>query len=241
MSMHAIMLRRMTNQSAPAAADIEHPLARFEPQLAADHLHLVVLRLFERIAPVGEISARILHLGIEKQPVELVAQIVMKLDIVLVLTLQPAARDCIARINVLRSVLSAGVNRNGQRALQQQAQPELLQPGSRSFHAHRLEELDQIATRYIELPGGIQPHQIIERWPADQRTDHSGSANDDPQLRMYILAQRNARAVPQLERRRACRATRPGARRRAAASCHEAETAGSRVNIRTSCAGPESG
>ena len=41
------MLRGMDQQRAPAAADVEQAVAGLEPQLAADHLELVDLRLVD--------------------------------------------------------------------------------------------------------------------------------------------------------------------------------------------------
>src|SRR5262249_23932682 len=75
-----VVLGCITEQSAPAATDIEQLLARLQSQLAADHFQLVGLRLRKGVVPVAEIAATVLHLGIENKLVELVAQIVMELD-----------------------------------------------------------------------------------------------------------------------------------------------------------------
>ena len=57
---------------APAAADVEHPLARLERELGGDVRLLVGLRLLEAVGGVGEISAAILAVGVEEEIVELV-------------------------------------------------------------------------------------------------------------------------------------------------------------------------
>ena len=68
----------MADQRAPAAADIEQPVTRREPQLAADHVELVALRPVEVVVPGGrEIAAGVDHLVVEKEPVEAVRDIVV--------------------------------------------------------------------------------------------------------------------------------------------------------------------
>ena len=47
---HAVVRRRVQDERAPAAADVEQPLARAQAQLAADQLELALLRGLERIA-----------------------------------------------------------------------------------------------------------------------------------------------------------------------------------------------
>ena len=79
---NAVVLRGV-NERAPAAADVEKALVRLEPQLAADHVELVALRLREVVVRLGEIGAAVDHLGIEKERVELVGQIVVVLDVLL--------------------------------------------------------------------------------------------------------------------------------------------------------------
>ena len=46
------VLSRVTDQSAPAAADVQHPFAGLQTQFAANHVQLVVLSLIERVVPV---------------------------------------------------------------------------------------------------------------------------------------------------------------------------------------------
>src|ERR1700674_3623766 len=66
---------------APAAADIENAQARLKVELGGDQPELVHLRLLEALAVVEEIRAGILHALIEKQPVEIVAEIVVVGDV----------------------------------------------------------------------------------------------------------------------------------------------------------------
>jgi hypothetical protein len=132
----------MAEQSAPAATNVEQPLARLEPQLAADHLQLVVLGLLERVLPVGEVAARILHLRVEKQLVELVPQVVVKLNVVLVLAVRCSAGHLIPRKRMLRLGLLRGGQQERQRAFEEHALGKLLQPGAGPLDAGGLKKLN---------------------------------------------------------------------------------------------------
>src|SRR5579863_7825646 len=54
---NAVIFGSVTDQRAPAAADVEQSLVRLEPQFAADHVELVGLRGCKIVAPVLEIGA----------------------------------------------------------------------------------------------------------------------------------------------------------------------------------------
>src|SRR5262249_25015565 len=69
---------------APAAADVEESLFRPQTKLAADHVELVALRGRKVVRPVFEIGAAVDDLGIEKERVECVGNVVMVLDVLLV-------------------------------------------------------------------------------------------------------------------------------------------------------------
>src|SRR3546814_67779 len=73
---------QIERQTAPAAADVEHTLARLEQQLGGDMGLLVRLRLFKRFVPrIGPIRAAILPVDVEKEIVEPVGKIVMMRDV----------------------------------------------------------------------------------------------------------------------------------------------------------------
>src|SRR6185437_10510770 len=76
----AIALRRPDQQAAPAAADIEKPLARLELKLATDMVELLLLRRVDILRPGVEIGAGIDHLPVEPESVELIGHIVMMAD-----------------------------------------------------------------------------------------------------------------------------------------------------------------
>jgi hypothetical protein len=76
----AMALGRVDRERAPAAADVEEPLARLEPELLADQLTLVVLRLLEGRRPAREDRAAVGHHRVEEQREELVAGVVVVSD-----------------------------------------------------------------------------------------------------------------------------------------------------------------
>ena len=69
-------------ETAPAAADLEDPRARWQRQLVEDALVLGILRLRERQPGVAaEQRAGVGHRVIEPQPVEGIAQVVVGMDV----------------------------------------------------------------------------------------------------------------------------------------------------------------
>ena len=77
---HAVLARRVHDEAAPAAADVEQPLARLQLQLAADEVELRALRLLERLRPAREDRARVRHRRVEEEREELVADVVVVAD-----------------------------------------------------------------------------------------------------------------------------------------------------------------
>ena len=65
-----MMARRVADQRAPAAPDVEQALAGAAPELAADHFELVVLRLREVIRPIDEIGAGVDELGVKEERIK---------------------------------------------------------------------------------------------------------------------------------------------------------------------------
>src|SRR5581483_1862703 len=66
--------------AAPAAADVEEPLARTEAELPADEVELCELRVRERLRLVGEVGARVDHPLVEEEREELVRERVVVVD-----------------------------------------------------------------------------------------------------------------------------------------------------------------
>ena len=64
-ALDAVLFRRLNEQEAPAAADVEEGHAFLEVELLEDVVDLVALRLLERVIPVLEVRARIAHRRIE--------------------------------------------------------------------------------------------------------------------------------------------------------------------------------
>ena len=92
-------------EAAPAAADVEDPLAGLERQLRADHLELRLLRLLERRRAPREDRAAVGHRLVEEEREELGRQVVVVADRAGVALLRPA--------RALRPQLGARAGRGG--------------------------------------------------------------------------------------------------------------------------------
>jgi hypothetical protein len=80
----------MDRERAPAAADVEQPLARLQAELRADELELGLLRLLERLRAARPDGARVRHRLAEEEREEVVR------DVVVVRDGAPVARDRVA-------------------------------------------------------------------------------------------------------------------------------------------------
>jgi hypothetical protein len=76
----AVVGGRVQHERPPAAADVQEPLACGQTQLPADQIELALLRLFEAVAPIAEVRARIDHAGAEQQAVEVVRNVIVMPD-----------------------------------------------------------------------------------------------------------------------------------------------------------------
>jgi len=72
----AAMLRHVTGQAAPAAADVQKPVAGLQIQFPPDHIELLELGLLEIIRAL-EVAATVLVARIEKREEQVVSQIVV--------------------------------------------------------------------------------------------------------------------------------------------------------------------
>ncbi len=70
----------MDRKRAPAAADVEHPIARPQRELRADELELGLLRLLERLCPAVEERTGVGHRAVQEQREELVGDVVVMAD-----------------------------------------------------------------------------------------------------------------------------------------------------------------
>src|SRR5262249_9057713 len=75
-----VVLRRPDAEPTPAAANVEELLPRLEPELAADEIDLVRLRLLELAVGLAVVGARIEHEGIEEERVEVIGHVVVMGD-----------------------------------------------------------------------------------------------------------------------------------------------------------------
>src|ERR1051325_1591594 len=68
----------MNQQRPPAAPDVQQSLSWMQPQLTTDEIQLRGLRIVERLVTAREVSARVHHLPVEPERIELVADVVVK-------------------------------------------------------------------------------------------------------------------------------------------------------------------
>src|SRR5262249_62184433 len=78
---HAVTPGEVEGQGTPAAPGLDHALAGAQAQLARHVLHLRDLRFLERGGGRREVGAGVDHLPIEPQPVEVVAEVVVMVDV----------------------------------------------------------------------------------------------------------------------------------------------------------------
>src|SRR6185437_4992910 len=71
----AVLARRVHDERAPPAADVEQALARLEAELSANEVELGALRFVERVRRLGEVGARVNHAFVEEEFVEVVPDV----------------------------------------------------------------------------------------------------------------------------------------------------------------------
>ena len=92
--MHAVATRHVQRETAPAASCLHDALPGSQTQLAADMIHLGVLRFIETDLRGREIGACIRHRLAEPERIELVAQVVVVMNVV------ARTRQCVRRAAV---------------------------------------------------------------------------------------------------------------------------------------------
>ena len=191
----AVVAGGVQGERAPAAADVEQRLARLQPQLAADHIEFVDLRLIEAVAPVVEIAAGVDHLRVEPQPIEGVGDVVVMGDVLRFSASLPSLSRSWATPSSGHGP-PRGVNRNDSatrsaagvtQALAQFAAARLRPPGR---------EIEQRAVDDVESP---RRPQIGERRQARRARKPGDGAfvGDGDRQRVGRPVGRDERAVPQ--------------------------------------------
>ena len=79
--LRAVFTRHVNGERAPAAPRLHHPLPGPERELPADVVHLGPLGLLEGGVLVRVVRARVDHLLVEPEPVEIVAEVVVVVDV----------------------------------------------------------------------------------------------------------------------------------------------------------------
>ena len=195
----AVVLGRMAEQRAPAAADVEEALAGLQAQLAADHVELVVLGGGEVVRPVAIIGAGVDHLGVEEERVELVRQVVVERDELLVVAVAPTFAGDLALELALRRY---GRARHEQERGQILGEPELAQAVELDAAAAAVElaaEVEQRAAREIDAPGDVELDEAVDGRPPQQRGDDAGVGDLEHERPLRVGAERVPAAVPQLD------------------------------------------
>src|SRR5438034_1114029 len=78
----AVMGRRPDGEAAPPGTDLEHLVAGHELELAADAIDLLLLRRLQRVGRAPVEAARVHQVArVEEQAEEIVAEIVMAMDV----------------------------------------------------------------------------------------------------------------------------------------------------------------
>ncbi len=81
LDLHAIVSGHVQAQSSPSAAGFHNLFSRTQPQLARHQIQLGPLRFFQVGVLLREIGAGVDHLRIEPEPVKIIGEIVMIVDI----------------------------------------------------------------------------------------------------------------------------------------------------------------
>src|SRR6202789_1922771 len=197
MALGAVDVRRMTNQAAPAAADVEQSIAGLQTKLATDLVELCCLGILERSLRSFEIPARVDHLRIEKQSVEGVRPVVMKPDQFIVLA-SPAETGLDLLIVARRLVAPRGRKQEWQRAAQRDLPIEVLRQIQRFEMIEATREHDRIGADAIEFLLGVEGENSREFRLQHQTPDGVGRANDDSHVVPRVGPQRQDFPVPKL-------------------------------------------
>src|SRR5277367_3257081 len=80
MALYAVIPSGVDQQPSPSTSDVEKAVSWPKPQFSADAIKLGRLCVVQRSVRGRKIPARIYHLRIEKQRIEIVRDVVMKTD-----------------------------------------------------------------------------------------------------------------------------------------------------------------
>ena len=161
-----------------------------------------MLRLGQRVVPVGEVSAGVLHLRIEEEGVEVVADIVVELDERLFVAAGLPAAGFVAEVFLLQPDLVFRREQQRQRPAGNEAfvqvprlELDLLAPG-------QLHEVQHAGAGEIDVAGRVMAQHGFQRRPAENRPEHPRTADRYAVGMIGVPAQRHQRAVPQPNRER---------------------------------------
>jgi hypothetical protein len=196
----AVTGRGVERKAPPAAADVEHTIARLQRQLLADQLELLLLRLLQRLRAAGEERAAVGHRLVEEQREEVVRHVVVVADgaRVALLVVAATARDELRGGAPRREREAAGPQRR-------ESEPRS-RAGVRHGRAPALEDPhDAVDVVELEVTGGVGAPKA-ELPGRAERVGDGGRRTDDERRRTAIpLARRQLAAVPEHDVEGACR------------------------------------
>ena len=188
----AVMLGRVDQHGAPAAADVEQRLAGLQAQLAADMVELVELRLVDPVREILEVAAAVDHALVEEEPVEVVRNIVVVGDRLLV----GAADERVAPGKALDAgIAAAGEGERGKVAQQFQL-GKMAQLRLQFSLRAAFDDVEQRAVLDIDGLGNPEFDQRREDGTPEHAADYAAVVDDEH----GSVGRADALAVPQPHR-----------------------------------------
>ena len=189
-----MLARGVNRQASPTAADVEHPLAGLQLELAADQLELGALGVLERRRSGLEQRAAVGHRLVKEQGEELVRDVVVVADRLGV----AALRVAVARAGAARR---RGVGTATSPAARSAATPNPSRRGRLSGGGMPAAEQrdDPIQVVDVDLPAHVGAPEPELAGRAQKVADRPRRADRDGRA---VARRRNARAVPELDRER---------------------------------------
>ena len=168
---HAVMLRGVAGQRAPAAAHVEQGVAWLEAQAATNHLQLVELGLVQGIAPVGEVRTGVDHVRVEPERVKRVRNVVVIGDIRLVF-LGAAVAGLILADGFQRPGAAARQKHKPPQQVEDRALAQFLPEQAGSDLGATGHEIENRAIDDIDPRGRPEVGERVSPWAPKHRGDH---------------------------------------------------------------------
>ena len=194
----AVLGRRPEREAAPAAADVEHPVALLQRQLAGDRLQLLFLRRLQRLRTLGEEGAAVGHRLVEEEGEEVVGDVVVVANGagVALLAVAAAAEDELGGGAAGRALDAGGAHRAERQSRHVAAIERRRLPGVEQLD-HRVHVVDLDLAADV----GAAEAELARR----AQGVCGGSRRADEEGRAVAVGGRQLGSVPELDRERALR------------------------------------